>query len=85
MEEEKKVKEENLGARFAVESIEATMLKMEKLEPILVSVDEEKNTMTVTRDYKSLELAESDLRLISIVYNNMIKKHCTENNNINIR
>lgn len=85
MEEEKKVKEENLGVRIAVENIEATKLKMEKLEPILVSVDEEKNTMTVTRDYKSLELAESDLRIISIVYNNMIKKHCTENNNINIR
>lgn len=85
MEEEKKVKEENLGVRIAVENIEATMLKMEKLEPIMVSVDEEKNTMTVTRDYRSLELAERDLRIISIVYNNMIKKHCTENNNINIR
>lgn len=85
MEEEKKVKEENLGVRFAVESIDATKLKMEKLEPIMVSVDEEKNTMTVTRDYRSLELAERDLRIISIVYNNMIKKHCTENNNINIR
>ena len=85
MEEENKVKEENLSVCIAVENIEAAKLKMEKLEPIRVSVDEEKNTTTVTRDYRSLELAESDLRIISIVYNNMIKKHCTENNNINIR